>query len=69
MSSLASESSDVLMSLSGNLDLEPHMEEIMSCAKGKHDAGTPSFEKRLPWRKNRRKAAFVKICPPMCSLS
>ncbi|CAJ1389398.1 unnamed protein product [Effrenium voratum] len=37
VSSLASESSDVLMSLSGNLDLEPHMEEIMSCAKGKHD--------------------------------
>lgn len=33
----ATEAVDVFMSLSGNADLEPHMEEIMSCAKGSRD--------------------------------
>ncbi|CAE7232073.1 tef3, partial [Symbiodinium natans] len=33
----ASEATDVLMSLCGNADLEPHLEEIISCVKGKKD--------------------------------
>jgi len=35
--SVAAEAVDVLMSFSGNSDLTPHMEEIMSCAKGNRD--------------------------------
>ena len=34
---VATEAVDVLMSLSGNSDLTPHMDEIMSCAKGNRD--------------------------------
>ena len=34
----ATEAVDVLMSLSGNSDLAPHMDEIMGCAKGNRDA-------------------------------
>lgn len=34
---MAAEAVDVLMSLSGNSDLTPHMDEIMSCAKGNRD--------------------------------
>lgn len=33
----ASEATDVLMSLCGNSDLEPHLDEIISCVKGKKD--------------------------------
>ena len=36
---MAAEAVDVLMSFSGNSDLTPHMEEIMSCAKGNRDVG------------------------------
>ena len=62
--SVATETVDVLMSLSGNADLAPHMDEIMSCAKGNWDVLISA--QQMDSRKNVFDVSMCQRCWSFC---